>query len=358
MRDLSMSANLENETQELLGKVVQDFTGAIATRMCAIGIDLGLFVDLAENGASTSQEIAERKAYQERYVREWVYGTHKVGYLNFDKETRKASLSNAAINVLVSKGEKFSQQGAFKLINNMMLPYDELLSSFEKGGGVQFEDYRSGLWEGLDLTGCTRYRSFLVTDWTDKIPEITAKLEKGVTFADFGCGTGRSSIELAKKYPNSRYFGFDVFPPNIEKAKENASERGVSDICQFQVWDAKSGAPGQFDIVAAFDLIHDLPHPGEGIQAIKNAMKDNGLFLLMDIKCTEDPIDNEGPMTAFKFGASLHFCMTTSLAHDGEGLGTVGLPESKVKELCFSAGFKTVKEIEINHPLNSLFIIE
>ena len=57
-----MTTKLENETQELLGKVVQDFTGAIATRMCAIGIDLGLFVDLAENGASTSQEIAERKA--------------------------------------------------------------------------------------------------------------------------------------------------------------------------------------------------------------------------------------------------------------------------------------------------------
>ena len=71
MKGLNMSTQLENETQELLGKVVQDFTGAIATRMCAIGIDLGLFVDLAENGASTSQEIAERKSYQERYVREW-----------------------------------------------------------------------------------------------------------------------------------------------------------------------------------------------------------------------------------------------------------------------------------------------
>ena len=163
MKGLNMSTQLENETQELLGKVVQDFTGAIATRMCAIGIDLGLFVDLAENGASTSQEIAERKSYQERYIREWVYGTHKVGYLNFDKETRKASLSKAAINVLVSKGEKFSQQGAFKLINNMMLPYDELLSSFKEGGGVNFEDYRSGLWEGLDLTGCTRYSCLLYT---------------------------------------------------------------------------------------------------------------------------------------------------------------------------------------------------
>ena len=63
-------------------------------------------------------------------------------------------------------------------------------------------------------------------------------------------------------------------------------------------------------------------------------------------------------LKAFKFGASLHFCMTTSLANDGEGLGTVGLPKSKVEELCAAAGFKNVKEIEINHPLNSLFVIQ
>ena len=87
-------------------------------------------------------------------------------------------------------------------------------------------------------------------------------------------------------------------------------------------------------------------------------MKDDGLFLLMDIKCTDDPIDNEGPMTAFKFGASLHFRMPTSLANDGEGMGTVGLPKSKVEELCTAAGFKNLKEIEINHPSNSLFIIK
>ena len=42
----------------------------------------------------------------------------------------------------------------------------------------------------------------------------------------------------------------------------------------------------------------------------------------MDIKCTEDPIDDDDPMALFKFGASLHFCTTTSLAYNGIGLGT------------------------------------
>ena len=37
--------------------------------------------------------------------------------------------------------------------------------------------------------------------------------------------------------------------------------------------------------------------------------------------------------------------------------GTVGLPFKKVEELCFNAGFENVKEIDINHPINSLFQI-
>ena len=77
----------------------------------------------------------------------------------------------------------------------------------------------------------------------------------------------------------------------------------------------------------------------------------------MDIKCEDDPADNEGPMVPFMYAMSLHFCMTTSLANNGAGLGTVGLPESKVKEYCDLVGFSRVKKIETDHPLNSVFEI-
>ena len=138
----------------------------------------------------------------------------------------------------------------------------------------------------------------------------------------------------------------------------NAKSGDVTANTSFQIWDADEGGPDdKFDIAGAFDLIHDLPHPQEGIKAIKNSLKPGGIFLLMDIKCTEDPIDNDDPMALFKFGASLHFCMTTSLAYNGIGLGTVGLPLKKVEELCFNAGFENVKEIDIYHPINSLFLI-
>jgi len=79
--------------------------------------------------------------------------------------------------------------------------------------------------------------------------------------------------------------------------------------------------------------------------------------VLMDIDCTDDPADNTGPLAVFKLGASLHFCMTTSLAQGGEGLGTVGLPESRVREFCGAAGFASVRRLPIKHPLNALYEI-
>jgi hypothetical protein len=52
---------------------------------------------------------------------------------------------------------------------------------------------------------------------------------------------------------------------------------------------------------------------------------------------------------------SILYCMTTSLAHDGEGLGTVGLPESKLRELCEDAGFGELRKVPLEDPFNSLY---
>jgi hypothetical protein len=39
------------------------------------------------------------------------------------------------------------------------------------------------------------------------------------------------------------------------------------------------------------------------------------------------------------------------------GLGTVGLPEARVKEFCKEAGFSSVRRLPIQHPLNVLYEI-
>ena len=344
--------------KKLIKKIINDTSGAVGIRLCAIGIDLGIFNDLSKNGASTSHEIASRLNLSERYLREWAFGLFSCGYLEFNKKNRKISLKPEFIPVLVEEGGRFSQKGVIQLLNSTLLPYHDLLDAFKNGGGINYDKIDQGFWNGIDQTGCTRYRHFLVTDWIDKMPELKLRLEKGsVTFADFGCGSGRSTIELAKRFPKSNFFGFDLFEPNIIKSTNNAEEAGASKNIKFIQWDVSNKLKEKFDFVACFDLIHDMTDPLEGMKTIRRAVKDDGIFVLMDIKCENDPADNEGPMVPFMYAMSLHFCMTTSLANNGAGLGTVGLPEAKVREYSKKVGFNKVKRIAIDHPLNSVYEI-
>ena len=62
------------------------------------------------------------------------------------------------------------------------------------------------------------------------------KLEAGGTFSDFGCGTGRSKIELSKLYPPAKFFGYDSFEKKIDMARENASTAGASSNIEFFQW--------------------------------------------------------------------------------------------------------------------------
>jgi hypothetical protein len=78
----------------------------------------------------------------------------------------------------------------------------------------------------------------------------------------------------------------------------------------------------------------------------------------MDIEAEDDPVNNDGPFGVFKLGISLHFCMTTSMWQGGEGLGTVGLSEMVLRDMSQKAGFSKVNKLDIQHPLNSLYLIE
>ena len=347
----------DTKPKALLEQAGRDMAGAVSVRLCSLGIELGLFKDLHAHGRSTSAQLAARLQLNERYIREWLHGIVLSGYVMFDKTTREAWLSPDQAQLLVEDGGRFAQYGAFKLLNSALLPYEKLREAFKSGGGVGFEDYPPALWQALDHTGCARYRNFLIKDWLPHIPALTQRLKKGSRFADFGCGTGRSTIELAKLFPESEFIGYDAFLPNIEQAGVNAKEAGVDRNITFKHWNMDEGSPGQYDIVATFDLIHDLPNPALGLKTLKHSMAQDGMFLLMDIEATEDPVDNSGPYGVFKLGISLHFCMTTSMWQGGEGMGTVGLSDSVLRNLCAEAGFSEVQKINIKHPLNSLYLI-
>jgi len=85
----------------------------------------------------------------------------------------------------------------------------------------------------------------------------------GATVLDIGCGSGRYSIECARRGAR-RVVGIDFAPSMVEFSVRIAKEMGLSDICQFVCADFLSYPLDQhFDIVLAlgfFDYIRD-PEP-------------------------------------------------------------------------------------------------
>src|SRR5215475_7469563 len=49
-----------------------------------------------------------------------------------------------------------------------------------------------------------------------------ASLPSDLMILEAGCGNGQNCIELAKRFPQSRFYGFDYIPEMIDAAKKNS----------------------------------------------------------------------------------------------------------------------------------------
>ncbi|HKG87803.1 MAG TPA: hypothetical protein VKA95_05710 [Nitrososphaeraceae archaeon] len=63
-------------------------------------------------------------------------------------------------------------------------------------------------------------------------------------------------------------------------------------------------------------------------------------------------------MGALFYCWSITYCMTTSLAEGGQGLGSLGMPPSKVKEYCNEAGCTQMRKLPLDNPFNILYEVK
>lgn len=343
--------SLNPKTEAFVGKVLGDTSGMLVTIMAAIGDHLGLFRALAEQGSATSVELAARARIHERYAREWLGGMASAGYLEYDPARRRFSLPPEHLPVLAQEKGPFFFGGVYQMLTGMVRPLPQLLEAFRQGGGVSQSAYDQNMWEGMTRFTSGWFENLLVQIWIPAVADVRAKLERGARVADVGCGYGWALIKLAQTFPNSRYVGYDIYEPMIERARANARAAGVADRVSYVALDAAQGLPEPFDVITTFDVVHDSPDPAGLLGAIRRALQPDGTYLLLEINCSEKLEENAGPLGA------MFYCMTTSLARGGVGLGTLGVPEAKARELCQQAGFRHVRRLPEN-PFNNLYEVK
>jgi SAM-dependent methyltransferase len=335
-------------------RLLDDVSAAMTSLMCAVGDRLGLFRALAE-APLTSSELAERAGVSERYAREWLCALTAAAYLEHDAETERFVLPPSLVPLLAIEGQPLFLGGGYQQIPGLVGCFDEVLHAFRTGGGVPASAYGPNLWEGMERISAGWFESLLVGYWLPLVPDLQGRLEEGAKLADVGCGAGRAVVALARAFPRSRFLGIDTSERALESARRRAEAEGVSGRVHFELRDAMDGLPGRFDAVTTFDVLHDVAEPARVLAGFHRALEPDGTYLLLEMNARETLAENVGPIGAMLYATSVLFCLPTALAENAPGYGTLGLPPSRVRELCRAAGFTDVRVVPIDNPFNVLY---
>lgn len=345
----------ENRAAEFTGRVLADTAATATVMLCALGDRTGLFKELAAGGPGTSGELARRTGLSERYVREWAAGLFAAGYLAYDEAQQRFELPAEHAPTLATEPGPSFFGGVHQELVGAIQRYDGVVAAFRSGGGVRADELHPDVAAGTSRFTAQWHRNMLVPLWLPLVPAVEASLRDGARVADVGCGTGLALIELARAFPAMTGVGYDVSATVVAAAREAASAAGVADRVSYEVLDAARGLPESYDVVTTFDVVHDAVDPVGLLRAIRDALRPDGRYLCLEINCSERTTDNVGPIATLLYGFSMLYCMTTSLAEGGEGLGTLGLPEPVLARLATKAGFGTVRRVELDNPFNNLY---
>jgi hypothetical protein len=338
-------ANLDSaKLNELVGKMLGDLGGAYSVPTVRIGFRLGLFASLHRDGPATPAELAARAGgLSERYVREWALAQAANGYTTFDAASGRFSLSPEQEMVFALKDSPVYLEGAFDLAAAMIEGEPKVEAAFRSGTGVGWGDSAGCLFCAVGSFFRPGYVNNIVQSWLPALDGVQSKLERGAKVADIGCGVGFSTLLMAKAYPNSRFVGFDYHEPSIVQAREHAQAHGLAERVRFDTAAAKEIRDGHFDLVTAFDCLHDMGDPRGCAEHVRTLMKADGTWMIVEPIAADRPEDNIGnPVSRLYYNASTMICVPTSLSQEvGAALGAQA-GEAKLTEVLTGAGFSRV----------------
>jgi len=309
--------------------------------MISIGHRAELFDQLATMGASTPQHIASSTGLNERYLREWLGAMTTAGILEHDgaSETYRLPPEHAAsVTRAAGPGNMATMTEFMALLGSVE---DQILECFRNGGGLPYAAFPK--FQQLMAQESAQVFDATLIDVTLPLAGMTDRLQQGIDVADIGCGSGHAINLMARAYPNSRFTGFDFSDEGVGAGRSEARSMGITNAA-FEAKDVSDlGVREKFDLITAFDAIHDQAHPRKVLKGIYDALRPGGVFLMADIAGDSTHAGNrEHPLAPMLYTFSTFHCMTVSLALGGEGLGNMW-GEQKARELLNEAGFRDIE---------------
>jgi 2-polyprenyl-3-methyl-5-hydroxy-6-metoxy-1,4-benzoquinol methylase/DNA-binding transcriptional ArsR family regulator len=344
----------EKKLEAFVERIVLDVGTAMRGGLMYIGDRLGIFRALADCGPVTAAELAERTGLSERYLREWLGSMTTAEYVEHNSEDDMYLLPAEHALPLADEDFPFFTGGFLQMIVPTVTVVPQVAEAFKTGKGVTQDRYLPDMYESIERVTAPWYKHNLVQTWIPAMPDIQQKLEAGGSACDVGCGSGRAAITIAKAFATAKVHGYDVHPGSVGRAQANAHAEGVADRLTFTAADGDELPENQFDLITTFDVVHDSVDPVGLMSAIRHALRPDGTYLMLEMNASGDVEENRNPLGKLLYNVSTLYCMTTSLAHGGAGIGAC-MGEHKARELAYAAGFTHFRKLPIEEPFSVLY---
>jgi len=340
---------------DLLGMLNQ---GALAL-MISIGHRTGLFDTMAELPPAGVALIAEHTGLNERYVREWLAAMVAGGIVEYAAETGHYHLPAFRAALLTRSASPDNIAVFAQYIGVLGQVEDRVVDCFRQGGGVAYEHYPRFHEVMAEDSGQTVIAG-LDEHILPLVPGLQARLERGIRVLDIGCGKGQALLHLAACYPASSFVGYDLSTEALAQAREQARTTDLRNItfeCRDLTGFGTQVPESPFDLITAFDAIHDQADPQSVLDGIYLALEGGGTFLMQDIRASSKLENNlDHPIAPLLYTLSTMHCMTVSLAQGGAGLGTMW-GEELACAMLNAAGFEEVEVNQLDHDFQNNFYV-
>lgn len=324
-------------------KMVGDMAAAMSGSLVITGAKLGLYKALAELGAATSSQLAERLRLDERYVREWLSAQAASGFVDYEPTGKLFSLNPEQAMALANEESPVYVAPAFEVIAAAYIDEPKVTEAFRSGVGVGWHEHHECLFRGTEKFFRPGYRANLTAAWLPALDGVLHKLETGAKVADIGCGHGASAIIMAEAFPRSDFIGFDYHDKSIERARAAAKEAGDPPNLRFEVASAKEAPGRDFDLICCFDCLHDMGDPVGAARHVREMLRPDGTFMLVEPMAGDELTDNLNPVGRMFYSASTMICTPGSKAQEvGLALGAQA-GQARLSEVLHEAGFSSVR---------------
>jgi ubiquinone/menaquinone biosynthesis C-methylase UbiE len=244
------------------------------------------------------------------------------GYITWDAAQDRYSLTEEQAFVLANPDGAVYAPGAFR-----------------SGVGLGWHEHDESVFTGCEQFFRPGYIANLAPAWIPALDGVDGKLRAGAVVADIGCGLGASTILLAQHYPNSRIAGSDYHDRSIELARKRATDAGIADRVTFEVAGAGSFSGSGYDLATTFDCLHDMGDPLGAARHIRQTLKPDGSWLVVEPYAADEPAGNMNPVGRVYYNVSTLLCVPNAMAQPGGYALGAQAGEAAIRRLVTEAGF-------------------